>query len=154
MQTRRTNDPGGSTILYTPVHSIARWLSAWLIIALVAACGGGGGGGGSEPGNTGTPPPPGFRLLPARLALTIGADGMLLALQTAGALTWSSSDPAVASVDAQGQVMALAAGSAVISATSGAAVSSATVRVYPTTAPTPTALIATALAQNRITAER
>jgi len=75
-------------------------------------------------------------------------------LRAPGALIWSSSNPAVASVDAQGQVSALAEGDAVITATSGSATASSSVKVYPTTASTGGALIATALAQNRISAEQ
>lgn len=130
------------------------------MLALLAACGGGGGGGGGDgPGATDPPAPVlpptvAFKLVPARLGLAVGGDGALLILSPPGALTWSSSNPAVASVDATGRVSALAPGSAVISVTSGAQTTTAPVKVHGSTDATAGALIATALAQNRITAEQ
>jgi len=49
----------------------------------------------------------------------------------AASVAWSSSDPAVATVDAQGHVLGVAAGSATITATSGARTGSFTVNVCP-----------------------
>jgi len=72
----------------------------------------------------------GFALVPARQGLAIGGASRLLALAPPGAVTWSSSDAGVASVDAQGQVTALAEGSAVITATSGACDTSSAVKVF------------------------
>ena len=138
-----------------PGRAALRWLGLSLLAVLLTAC-----GGGADYDNT--PAPPGgsaaptvaFKLLPARVGLTTGGASKLLALQSPGALTWSSSAPAVASVDSEGLVTALGSGSAVISATSGTSVASASVTVFATTDATGSALIATALAQNRISAEQ
>jgi len=90
--------------------------------------------------------------------MAIGDEGTLLALHAPGVLIWSSSDPAVVSVDAQGQVKALSKGSAVITASSGGSGASTTVKVYQTTGPnadpTTTALIDQALSLGTITAEQ
>ena len=69
-------------------------------------------------------------------------------------MTWTSSDPAVASVDAQGRVTALAAGSTTIRAQAGSQSAAAAVRVHAAGAATAGALIATALAQGTISAEQ
>ena len=122
---------------------------------LLVAC-----GGGSETQDPPAPNPgPGtgaaaFTLFPARLGLAIGGEGRLLALQPPGALSWASSNSMIASVDALGQVTALAEGSAVITASSGTANTSSNVKVYPSTAPSGTALIDAALAQSRISTEQ
>jgi len=134
---------------------------AWALVVsvalLVSACGG---GGGSDSVDT-TPPPPApgpgaaaFKLVPERLGLSVGDDAALMVLQPSSTLLWSSSNPAVASVDSAGHVTALTKGSAVISATSGTAVSSSAIKVYASTDATHSALIAVALAQNRISAEQ
>lgn len=92
-------------------------------------------------------------VLPTRLSLRVGADAALVALSTAS-VVWSSSNPAVASVDAQGRVTALAAGSAAISATAGATVATATMTIHADTAASSSALIAAALAAGSIDAEQ
>src|SRR5688572_4069200 len=142
---------------------VRRALGLLGLALLLAACGGGGDGA-AEPAPPVAPGPgvgsgPGpaiesFRLMPERLALAVGGSGALLALQAPGATAWSSSDPAVASVDAQGQVSALATGSAVISASAGGLATSSTVKVFASAAATPSTLIAAALAQNRISVEQ
>ncbi|HEX7438952.1 MAG TPA: Ig-like domain-containing protein [Caldimonas sp.] len=99
----------------------------------------------------------GLKLLPPRLGLAIGGAGHLFAAGSGASTTWSSSDATVATVDAAGRVTAVSKGSAVISATSGGVVASSAVTVYQTDGanpdPTSDALIAAALAQNRIDAE-
>ncbi len=81
----------------------------------------------------------------------------MFAASSGAATTWSSSDAAVATVDAAGRVKALSKGTAVISATSGANVATSSLTVYqndgPTSDPKTDALIASALAQNKIDAE-
>lgn len=133
---------------------LSRGLSIGLVAALLVGCGGTSDDGMAAPPVGSAPAAVSFKLLPARVGLGAGGETRLLALQRPGALVWSSSDPATASVDAEGLVTARAAGSAVISATSGSAVASASVQVYAATAATGSALIATALAQNRISAEQ
>lgn len=88
------------------------------------------------------------------MGLAIGGEGRLLALQPPGTLIWSSSDPALASVDTQGQVKAVAEGNVTITARSGTSSSSAAVKVYPGTAASGSALIDAALANKRISAEQ
>lgn len=99
-----------------------------------------------------------FRLEPSNVKLTIDRGFGLLARESPGPLTWTSSNPAVATVDASGQVTAIAKGSAVITATSGAAIATANVKVFRTTGanadPTSDALIAQALAAGTITSEQ
>lgn len=139
-----------------PPRSLRRW-AAGLIVMMLSACGGGGGAPDApvvDPGPGPDPGPSTFALVPARLGLALGGDGSVLAVQPPGALTWSSSNPAVVSVDAQGRVTALAEGSAVVTATAGTASSASSVRVYAAAAPTGSALIATALSQGRISAEQ
>ncbi|MEO8525002.1 MAG: Ig-like domain-containing protein [Caldimonas sp.] len=123
---------------------------------VVTACGGGG-----TPDATDPVDPPagvaGFQLMPARLSLVESDERLVIAIGASGALLWSSSDPAVATVDASGRVQALAKGSAVISATAGTTVARAPVTVYRTigVAPDPStsALIDSAEAEGRIGAE-
>ena len=122
----------------------------------VSACG----GGGAEEADPPAPPAgtaAAFQLLPARLALVEGDEGLAIAVGPPGALAWSSSDPAVATVDADGRVQALAKGSAVISATAGASVAATTLTVYRTTGPAPdpttASLIDAAAAAGSISAE-
>ena len=124
-----------------------------LVAGLLAACG----GSSSDPADPPADPGPAaisFQLMPARLPLGTGTAGQLLPLQAPGTLVWSSSDPAVASVDADGQVTALAAGSAVITASAGASSASARVAVFAPTAASSASLIDTALAQGTIDAEQ
>ena len=133
----------------------ARCALAAALLAL-SACG----GGGSEEADPPAPPAgtaAAFQLLPARLALVEGDEGLAIAVGSPGALVWSSSDPAVATVDANGRVQALAKGSAVISATAGASVAATTLTVYRTTGPAPdptsASLIDAAAAAGSISAE-
>lgn len=146
--------PSNAAAVRTPLQGLA---SALLMLVLVAC-----GGGGSDPPATqdAAPLPPAstFRLLPGRLALGVGGEGVLQALAAGRAVTWSSSDPAVASVDAAGRVTALAKGKAVISASAGTDVARAALSVYATAGPSPDpssdALIDQALAAGRIDAEQ
>ncbi len=141
-----------------------RRLAAATLLALIAGCGGGdgdtsapssGGGNGNGSGN-GTAAD--FQLIPPAVQLGIDGQTTLLALNPPGTPTWSSSDPAVASVDANGQVTALAKGSAVITAASGVSMASSTVKVYRPSGvsrdPTSTSLIAQALTAGTITSEQ
>ncbi|MCE9658598.1 MAG: Ig-like domain-containing protein [Burkholderiales bacterium] len=143
-----------ATAIAGPLRGGALALAAALVAALVAACGGGGSGAADSPVADPGPAAITFQLAPARLPLSSGGTGRVLALQAPGALVWSSSDPAVASVDAEGQVTALAAGSAVISASAGAASASARVTVHAPAAPSSATLIENALALNTISAEQ
>ena len=109
-----------------------------------------------------TPPgggtPGSFALYPAKLGLTPTTSARLTTLRAPGTVLWSSSVPAVASVDAEGNVTALSPGSTVITATSGASVASTTLKVYRTEGAnadaTAESLIAQALALGRISAEQ
>ena len=141
-----------------------------ILVTLLCACGGGDEGAaaqaptagpGPAPGPAPAPPPASapaptaasLSVLPARLALRSGDEAVLVALSAAPVL-WSSSDAAVATVDAQGRVTALAAGSVVISATAGTSVASAALTVHASTAASASALIDAALAAGSIDAER
>ena len=99
-----------------------------------------------------------FRVIPDRVKLKIDAHTPLVAIASPGALTWTSSDSTVATVDSSGQVTAVAKGSAVITATSGASMASSDVKVFKTTGvnPDPTSedLIAQALANGMISHEQ
>jgi len=140
-----------------------RWAAALAPLLLIAGCGGDAGGdAGTDPG-TGGPPsvaPSGstFVLMPASTQLAIEAHATFFALQPPGAITWSSSDPAIASVDANGQVTAVARGAAVITATPQGTSASAAVTVYRASGNgadvKSTALIAQALAAGTISAEQ
>ena len=97
-------------------------LSLWLTMVLTLCLGLSACGGGSDsetPPDAAQPPSPptasDFKLLPARVGLTVGGQGAMSALQAPGAVTWASSNPAVASIDSAGLVTAQAVGSAVIS---------------------------------------
>ena len=59
--------------------------------------------------------------MPARMKLGVNEDGALFTIAAPAAVTWTSSDPTVATVDSAGSVHALAKGSAVITAMSGTA---------------------------------
>ena len=126
---------------------------AGLVAGLLVACGGGSSDLADPPADPG-PAAISFQLMPARLPLGAGTAGQLLPLQAPGTLVWSSSDPAVASVDADGRVTALAAGSAVITATAGASSASARVAVFAPAAASSATLIDNALAQGTIDAEQ
>lgn len=138
------------------------------VVVLLSAC-----GGGDEPHAavapvaqtpvtptpTPTPTPTtSVKLFPGRVALSIGDDGQLLATDAPGALVWTSSDPAVATVDDAGRLKALAKGTTTIRVASGTSVASATLTVYRTAGanadPSSEALIAQALAAKRISAEQ
>ncbi len=157
-------------------RAAARWISrlatafAVTMVSALAACG----GGSDTPTSTdptGTQPPPvtppvtppdtppaptsaPFLVLPTRLTLNVGSGGGLVALRAPAGVSWSSSDASVARVDAQGQVQALAAGTAIISATAGTQTRSASVKVHAGGAAPSSALIAAALAEQRISAEQ
>lgn len=137
-------------------HFFSRAFFTSLALALVAACGGGDSNDAQPPAAESSAQ--GFKLLPERLSLAINDDGALLALGTSAKLTWSSGDPTVATVDANGRVKAVARGTALISASTATSVASSTLRVYRTTGanpdPTTEALIVQALAQNKIDAEQ
>jgi hypothetical protein len=148
---RICNRPAAST---TAAALLRCLLAAATLV--VSACGGGGSADDPDP-----PAPPSgtaaFQLLPARLTLVEGDEGLVVVVGAPGALVWSSSDPAVATVDARGRVQALAKGSAVISATAGANVAATTLTVYRTTGPAPdptsASLIDAAAAAGSISAE-
>lgn len=92
----------------------------------------------------------------------MGGQGAMWAMHAPGAVAWTSSNPAVASVDSTGLITAQAVGSAVISAVSstvistsaGALTTTAAVKVHGVSDTTAVALIERALAQNRISAEQ
>lgn len=141
-------------------------LAAALTGVLLAACGGGTGDPPAPPAPAPTPapspppsPPPAasLKVLPARASFAIGDQRMLAAYGASAALTWTSSDPGVAQVDANGMITAMARGSATITASDGTRSSSATVRVWQVEGAnadaTTGALIADALAAGRISAE-
>lgn len=142
--------------VFARMHFFWRTFFAALALALVSACGGGDSNDSQPPAADSSAQ--GFKLLPQRLSLAIDDDGALLALGAGAKLTWSSSDPAVATVDANGRVKSLAKGTAVISASTGTSVATSTVRVYRTTGadpdPSTETLIVQALAQNKINAEQ
>jgi len=129
-----------------------------LLALVMAACGG---GGSDVPSPDGTAPPVAgqpLKVLPARLALGIEGEGVVQALASGRAVTWSSSDPGVASVDSAGRVKALAKGKALIRASAGADVAVASVSVYASSGanadPGPDALIERALVAGRIDGEQ
>ena len=144
-------------------------LSLWLTVVLtlclgLSACGGGSNS--ERPPDAAQPPSPptasDFKLLPARVSLTVGGQGAMWAMHAPGAVAWTSSNPAVASVDSTGLITAQAVGSAVISAVSrtvsstsaDALTTTAAVKVHGVSDTTAVALIERALAQNRISAEQ
>ena len=124
------------------------------VVALVAACGGGDSPDADDPPTDPGPAAVAFQVQPARLPLVSGDAGRLIAHQAPGAIAWWSSDPAVASVDADGQVTALAAGNATITAVAGAASAAARIAVYAPTAASSSTLIDAALAAGTIDAEQ
>jgi uncharacterized protein YjdB len=99
-----------------------------------------------------------FQVLPANVKLTVDGQVALLAQAAPVAPTWLSSDPSVATVDPNGQVTAIAKGSAVVTATAGSLVASSNITVFRTTGATPDPtsedLIAQALAGGTISAEQ
>ena len=105
-----------------------------------------------------TSPAQGLRVYPEYLALNVGDESGLIALQSAEARQWSSSDPSIATVDTNGVVRAIAKGSATITVSSAGQTSSANITVFTSGGANPDAgsdtLIAQALARNEITAEQ
>jgi hypothetical protein len=134
-------------------------LALGLLAALLVSCG----GGDSPTPDPVIPPPTGtagqaLTVLPHRLSLAIDGEAGLQALASGRAVTWSSSDTLVASVDPAGRVTALAKGKTVITASAGGDVATAAVTVYTTVGanpdPSPDTLIDQALAARRIDAEQ
>jgi hypothetical protein len=142
-------------------------MAAALAGVVLVACGG---GTGDAPGNPPAPPPPApapppppppaslpFKVMPARASLAENAEGRLAAIGAGAAVSWTSSDPAVVQVDANGGIKALARGSATVTANDGTKTSSATIKVWRTEGanadPSAESLIAAALATGRISAE-
>ncbi len=129
---------------------------AVLMMAVMTACGGGGGDGSTAP----TPPPANagvatvtVTMSPAQI--TVGATATATAelrsgvgaVLTGRSVDWSSSAPAIASVNSAGVVSAVAAGSATITATSEGKSGSAPIAV----APAPVATVAITLALPTLT---
>ena len=131
-------------------------LAVVVALALVACGGGGDDADVVDPGGAAPPPAAAsLAVLPRNLALAVDGEGRFLPLHADAAVTWTSSDPAVASIDADGRVSAKARGSAVITALSASgATATAGVKVYRTSGAgadaTSSALIADALATRRI----
>ncbi len=138
-------------------------------IGLVSACGGGGGDSPGAPDAAPTPAPPSppaaaLKVIPARANLNVDAQITLAPFGAAGTVTWTSNNPAVATVDAAGRVSAVAPGNAVITASaataagSGASTSAAAISVWRSTGPNADAsaesLIAAAQTAGRISAEQ
>ena len=91
-----------------------RHLLYCLCVSLLAACGGGGGGSSAPPATVSVTPP--------TASVMVGQQIQLAATTNAtGPVTWSSSNTAIAIVDATGLVMALGLGQVTITATSGEA---------------------------------
>lgn len=103
-----------------------------------------------------------FKVMPARVNLNVDEQTVLAPLGAAGAVTWTSSDPAVVTVNSAGHLTAVARGSAVITATTGSAgatsTSSAAVSVWqssgPNADPSAQSLIAAAQTGGRISVEQ
>ncbi len=134
-----------------------RVLSMVALPALVA-CGGGGtsdDAGGAAP----TPPPAAgdvtFTVMPDRASLFGGDSLPLVVLGGDGSVTWVSSDPSVAAVDAAGRVSASRAGDATLTATSGGQTATVRLSVHDPAAgaadPSSGSRIAQALADGRLT---
>ncbi len=144
-----------------PQPAVSRRLAtaALCIAALLAlgACG----GSNDEASPTAAQPPAAalpFKSLPARVSLATGSQSALAAIGASAAVTWSSSNAAVATVDANGIVTAIGRGQASIIATDGTHTSASAVGVWNTTGTTPDAssgaLIDAAFASGRIDAEQ
>jgi Bacterial Ig-like domain (group 2) len=136
--------------------SAALWLAGALVLG---SCGDGGGSDGTTP----PPEPPTvatlpFKSLPARVSLEVSGQGFVGTVGQAGPVTWVSSDPAIARVDANGALTAVARGLATITATDGKSTSTTSVGVWDTTGGRPDAttgaLVDAALAAGRIDAEQ
>ena len=142
----------------------AHLVVASIFLVVVAACGGGDGGGDAVE-STDAPvvvgPPVAtvlpFKVMPARVSLEIAGEGVLAPVGAAAPVAWTTSDPAIATVDAAGIVRAVGRGRATITASEGGRSSSASVLVSQSGAagadPTTEALIDAALASGRIDAE-
>ena len=142
------------------MSSKAKCASAALAL-LLAACGGGGTDAGGDAGSDAPPPAtttPSFAVAPARAKVGVGESTLLFAPRAPAAVTWSSSNGAIATVDAAGNVQGIGRGSAVITATTSAGAASAAVGVFRTVGadrdPTSAKLIAAALAAGSIDAEQ
>ena len=142
------------------MSSKAKCASAALAL-LLAACGGGGTDAGGDAGSDAAPPAtttPSFAVAPARAKVGVGESTLLFAPRAPAAVTWSSSNGAIATVDAAGNVQGIGRGSAVITATTSAGAASAAVGVFRTVGadrdPTSAKLIAAALAAGSIDAEQ
>jgi GH35 family endo-1,4-beta-xylanase/uncharacterized protein YjdB len=116
-----------------------RCVPAAVTLASLLAATACGGGGGDAPGPVGPPPIASVAVAPTTLALQgLGASGTLAAslapAGASGAVAWSSSDPAVATVSGSGStatVTAVAGGSATITASAGGRSGTAAVTVTP-----------------------
>jgi Bacterial Ig-like domain (group 2) len=132
--------------------------AALLVLMLLLQACGGGSEGEATPATPAPPVPPpaaaNFTLLPARVGLLVAGQGAMRTLRASAAVSWSSSNPAVAEVDSTGLVTARTAGRALISATVGAQTRTAAVAVHASNATTTADLIGQALVQNRISAEQ
>lgn len=114
-------------------------VSAFVTIAVVsAACGGGGDGG--PTGNGGPKPVASIQIDGAKSTFLVGESAQLTAMpldasgtvvSNAGAVTWESSAPAVATVGADGTVQAVSVGSSSIKASIGSINATRVVNVLP-----------------------
>jgi uncharacterized protein YjdB len=99
-----------------------------------------------------------FKLLPESVKLDIGDQSSLLAITPSATPTWTSSDPAVATVDSTGEITAVAKGTATITATSGSQIATSSIRVFQSAGshPDPSSedLISRALTAGMITHEQ
>jgi M6 family metalloprotease-like protein len=126
------------------------------LVLFLGACGGEGNSSQPSPSAPPSTPPPAQQLIasvsvspptaelapPAVVTLTATARDASGAVIGGRAATWSSVNPAVATVDALGAVTAVAAGSATIQATIGGVIGAATITVIP--APVVTVVVAPA----------
>lgn len=99
-----------------------------------------------------------LRVIPARLSMNVEGQAMLSVLNAVGAVTWSSNNPSVVTVQPTGAIRAVARGSAIITANNGSMSSTTAIQVYDPAGAIPDAtsesLIAQELAANRINAEQ
>lgn len=83
---------------------LSLWLTAVLTLCLgLSACGGGSDS--ETPPDAAQPPSPpaasDFKLLPARVSLTVGGQGAMWAMHAPGAVAWTSSNPAVQTLEGE-----------------------------------------------------